>query len=84
MNGITSKDEPIQKVYWHMTEISEMFHIAQSKVRYWEKELGLHFRRRHGKRIFMQEDIDKIREIVFMIDIEGFTLWGVRRRLEGL
>lgn len=84
MNSITMKDEPIKKLYYRISEISEMFHVAESAIRFWEKEFDLHFQRKHGKRIFMQDDIDKIREIVFLLNVEGMKIWGAKRRLEGL
>ena len=82
MNNPTLSEEPIKKIYWHIGEIAEMFHVAQSAVRFWEKEFCLHFHRKHGKRIFTQEDIEKIREIDFLLNVEGMKIWGAKRKLE--
>ena len=84
MNGITYKDEPIKKIYWTMEETSKMFNLAHSAIRFYEKEFCLHFHRKHGKRIFTQEDIEKIREIDFLLNVEGMKIWGAKKKLEGM
>jgi DNA-binding transcriptional MerR regulator len=85
MNGITYKDEPIKKIYWRISEVAERFHVAQSAIRFWLSEFHIEVRRnKKGDRLFTSDDIGKLEEVNFLLNVEGYTHWGAKRKLENL
>ena len=57
--GITEKEET-QKLYYSITEVSEMFELNASTLRFWEKEFDVlkPTKNKKGNRLFTQKDID--------------------------
>lgn len=85
------KPKQLIKVYWTIGEVSEMFGIATSEIRFWETEFGhLHSSRRgrkinaHGEffeRRFTATDIQKVRTIYNLLNTEASLFQGLEKEL---
>lgn len=73
----------MEKLYYSISEVAEMFGINQSNLRFWEKEFKqLKPKRNKGNtRFYTNEDIQTIKTIKFLIEDRKLTLDGVRQRL---
>jgi DNA-binding transcriptional MerR regulator len=76
--------EETQKLYYTISEISEMFDINASTLRYWEKEFSTlsPSKNKKGNRIFTIKDIENIRILVELIKIKGYTIQGAKDALK--
>lgn len=85
MNGITMKDEPIQKIYWTVGELAAELHVSWSLIHFWMKQFHVEVKRSHKNwRMFNAKDCERMREIYYLVKVEGFTLKGAKRKLENL
>jgi DNA-binding transcriptional MerR regulator len=74
------KDKPIVKKYYNIGEVADMFGVATSLLRFWEKEFDEvnPKKNRNGKRQYTQKDIDNIKLIYHLVKEKGYTLSGAR------
>ena len=81
--GITEKEET-QKLYYSITEVSEMFELNASTLRFWEKEFDVlkPTKNKKGNRLFTQKDIDLLRKIVELVKQKGYTIQGAKDQLK--
>ncbi|GAB4045396.1 MerR family transcriptional regulator [Spirosoma litoris] len=72
------------KLYYGIKEVADMFGINASKLRYYEKEFPTlqPKKNRSGDRVYTQEDIDHLTEILDLIDRQKYTLPGAREFLK--
>lgn len=77
------KEKEIEKLYFSIGEVSEMFSVAPSLIRFWESEFELikPKKNRKGNRQFTKEDIDNVRTIYHLVKEKGFTLQGAKEML---
>jgi hypothetical protein len=63
------KEKEIEKLYYSIGEVSEMFNVAPSLIRFWESEFDLikPKKNRKGNRQFTKEDIDHVRTIYHLV-----------------
>ena len=76
-------DQTIQKLYYSISQISELTEVEPHVLRYWEtefKELSPR-KNRSGKRLYREADIKVIRLIKTLLYEDRFTIEGARRRL---
>lgn len=78
------KDKPILKKYYSIGEVADMFGVATSLLRFWEKEFPeLNPKKnRNGKRQYMQKDIDLVKVIYHLVKEKGYTLSGAKDMLK--
>jgi DNA-binding transcriptional MerR regulator len=78
------KPHETEKVYWTIGEVSDMFGVNTSLIRFWEKEFDiLHpHKNKKGNRMFTKEDVDNIRVIFHLVKERGYTLQGAREKLK--
>ena len=78
------KEKEIEKLYYSIGEVSEMFSVAPSLIRFWESEFDLiqPKKNRKGNRQFTKEDIDSVRTIFHLVKEKGFTLQGAKEMLK--
>ena len=71
------------KLYYTISEVSEMLDEPQSVLRFWEKEFDqLHpVKNKRGVRSYTEHDIDLLRRIRYLTRECGYTLDGVRDQL---
>jgi len=78
------KEKEIEKLYYSIGEVSEMFNVAPSLIRFWESEFELiqPKKNRKGNRQFTKDDIDNVRTIYHLVKEKGFTLQGAKEMLK--
>jgi DNA-binding transcriptional MerR regulator len=78
------KEKEIEKLYYSIGEVSEMFSVAPSLIRFWESEFEIiqPKKNRKGNRQFTKEDIDSVRTIYHLVKEKGFTLQGAKEMLK--
>ena len=74
----------LDKLYYSIGEVSEMFDVSRSLLRYWENELSFLTPRknRKGHRLFPKENIQQIQIIYNLVKERGFTLDGAKQELK--
>ena len=77
------KEKEIEKLYYSIGEVAEMFTVAPSLIRFWESEFDIikPKKNRKGNRQFTKEDIDSVRTIFHLVKEKGFTLQGAKEML---
>lgn len=77
------KKKEIEKVYFRIGEVAEMFKVNASLIRFWEKEFDIikPYRNKKGNRFFTKEDIKNFYLIYHLVKERGFTLQGAREKL---
>jgi DNA-binding transcriptional MerR regulator len=78
------KEKEIEKLYYSIGEVSEMFNVAPSLIRFWESEFEIiqPKKNRKGNRQFTSEDINNVRTIYHLVKEKGFTLQGAKEMLK--
>jgi DNA-binding transcriptional MerR regulator len=82
--GINEKEET-EKLYYSISEVSEMFDLNASTLRFWEKEFEVlkPTKNKKGNRLFTKKDIEHISQIVDLVKQKGYTIQGAREQLKG-
>ena len=72
------------KLYYSISEVSQMFGITNSQLRHWEKEFSqIHPQKnRNGERMYTAQDIETVRKIFLLLKDKGFTIEGAKKFLE--
>jgi len=73
----------MEKMYYSISEVANMFEINQSNLRFWEKEFKQLKPKRNdkGTRFYTQEDIDTIKQIMFLVNEQNLTLQGAKQKM---
>ena len=71
------------KLYYSIKEVAEMFDVAESLLRYWEKEFPQLKPKTGGNNIrqYSDKDIELIRSIHNLVKVRGFKLAAARKVL---
>jgi DNA-binding transcriptional MerR regulator len=77
------KEKEIEKLYYSIGEVAEIFNVAPSLIRFWESEFEIikPKKNRKGNRQFTKEDIENVRTIFHLVKEKGFTLQGAKEML---
>lgn len=75
---------PVEKLFYSIGEVGEMFDVNPSLLRYWEKEFSIIKPRknRKGNRFYTKQDIDNIKLIYHLVKERGMTLQGAKKKLK--
>ena len=78
-----NEKEETEKLYYSISEVSEMFHLNASTLRFWEKEFEAlkPAKNKKGSRVFTKKDIDHIAQIVDLVKQKGYTIQGAKEQL---
>lgn len=78
------KEKKVEKLYYSIGEVAEMFNVNTSLIRYWEKEFDVikPKKNKKGNRFFTQEDIDNFHLIFHLVKERGMTLKGAQKKLK--
>ncbi|HEY8404156.1 MAG TPA: MerR family transcriptional regulator [Flavobacteriales bacterium] len=78
-----TKSNGIEKLYFSIGEVAEMFDVNASLIRFWEKEFPqLHPKKNgRGNRVYTKKDIELFRKIHYLVKEKGFTLEGAKNAL---
>jgi DNA-binding transcriptional MerR regulator len=73
----------MQKLFYSISEVAGMFDVNQSNLRFWEKEFSQLKPKRNekGTRFYSSEDIQLIKQIIFLVNEQKLTLDGAKRKL---
>ena len=79
-----NEKEETQKLYYSISEVSELFDLNASTIRFWEKEFELlsPAKNKKGNRLFTKKDIEYLAEIVDLVKQKGFTINGAKEQLK--
>ena len=78
------KERDITKRYYTMGEVTEMFDVNASQIRFYEKEFDIiqPKKNKKGNRLFTPEDVENLKVIFHLVKDKGFTLQGAREYLK--
>ncbi len=74
----------LTKRYYSISEVAGMFEMNISKLRFWEEQFPTLTpkRDRSGDRKYTPDDINHLKEIVELVDNQGYTIDGAKKALE--
>lgn len=78
------KEQKIEKLYYSIGEVAEMFKVNTSLIRFWEKEFNIikPKKNKKGNRFFTQLDIENFHLIFHLVKERGMTLKGAKQKLK--
>ncbi|WP_395804024.1 MerR family transcriptional regulator [Daejeonella sp.] len=74
------KDREIEKLYYTMGEVTQLFDVNASQIRYYEREFEIlqPKKNKKGNRLFSPEDVENLKIIFSLLKDKGFTLQGAK------
>jgi len=80
---VSYKETDITKLYYTIGEVSEMFDVNASLIRFWESEFEVLNPKKNnkGNRLFTAEDIANLKLIYNLVREQGLTLEGAKKYL---
>ncbi|MDP2423667.1 MAG: MerR family transcriptional regulator [Bacteroidales bacterium] len=77
------KKPSVEKMYFSIGEVSKMFDVNTSLIRFWEKEFDIiqPHRNKKGNRLFTKADIENFHQIFHLVKERGYTLAGAKEKL---
>jgi DNA-binding transcriptional MerR regulator len=77
-------DNKIEKVYYTIGEVAEIFEVNTSLIRFWEKEFDIlkPQKNKKGNRLFTRQDLENLRIIFHLVKERGYTLQGAKDKLK--
>lgn len=75
----------MEKLYYSIGEVAEILGESTSLVRYWSNEFAGHLnlkRSTRGDRKYTAADIDTLKQIHHLVNVDGLTLEGVGKVLK--
>jgi|SRR5690554_481871 len=78
------KASELTKLYYSIGEVSKMFDVNTSLIRFWEKEFPSiqPKKNKKGNRLFSPESILELQKIYQLVKIDGHTLEGAKKALK--
>jgi DNA-binding transcriptional MerR regulator len=78
------KETDTVKLYYTIGEVSKMFNVNASLIRFWEKEFEVlqPKKNKKGNRLFTAEDVENLKVIYHLVKERGFTLNGAKEKLK--
>ena len=79
------KEKEITKLYYSIGEVSAMFSVNNSLIRFWEKEFDIikPKKNKKGNRMFTPLDVENFHLIFHLVKERGYTLQGAKDHLKG-
>ncbi|MEI7980806.1 MAG: MerR family transcriptional regulator [Bacteroidota bacterium] len=73
----------IEKIYYSIGEVAELFEVNTSLIRFWEKEFDIlqPQKNKKGNRLFTPQDLNNLRIIYHLVKERGYTLQGAKEKL---
>lgn len=78
------REREIEKLYYSIGEVSDMFGVNNSLIRFWEKEFDIiqPKKNKKGNRLFTKNDIENLKIIHHLVKERGYTLQGAKDKLK--
>ncbi len=72
------------KIYYSIGEVSTMFNVNTSLIRFWEKEFDVlkPKKNKKGNRLFTESDVTHLHMIYHLVKEKGYTLQGAKEELK--
>jgi len=76
--------QQLSKLYYSIGELSTLFGVNASLLRFWEKEFQFVISKKNakGNRLYSIKEIEKINRIYILVKIEGYTIEGAKKALK--
>jgi DNA-binding transcriptional MerR regulator len=76
-------DKETPKLYYSIGEVSQMFKVNTSLIRFWEREFEILRPKKNakGNRLFTPEDVENLKIIFHLVKERGFTLEGAKKKM---
>lgn len=77
------KETKVEKLYYSIGEVANMFKVNTSLIRFWEKEFDIikPKKNKKGNRLFTKKDIDNFHIIYHLVKEKGMTLKGAKKKM---
>lgn len=77
------KEKEIEKLYYTIGEVADMFRVNTSLIRFWEKEFEIlqPKKNRKGNRLFTSQDVENLKRIYNLVKEKGYKLEGAKQVL---
>jgi DNA-binding transcriptional MerR regulator len=74
----------LSKLYYSIGELSNLFGVNASLLRFWEKEFQFVISKKNakGNRLYSIKEIEKINRIYLLVKIKGYTIEGAKKVLK--
>lgn len=74
----------MSKLLYSMGEVTEMFDVNASLIRYWESKFDClkPKKNKKGNRLFTPEDVENLKLIYHLVKEKGMTLEGANRTMK--
>ena len=78
------KEPKVEKLFYSIGEVAQMFKVNTSLIRYWEKEFDIikPKKNKKGNRLFTKEDIENLHIIFHLVKERGMTLKGAKQKMK--
>ena len=78
------KEREISKLYYTMGEVTEMFNVNASQIRFYEREFDIlqPKKNKKGNRLFSPDDVENLKIIFNLVKDKGYTLQGAKDYLK--
>lgn len=78
------KETGVEKIYYSIGEVADMFAVNASLIRFWEKEFEVlrPKKNKKGNRLFTKRDLQYLHMIYHLVKEKGYTLKGAKEYLK--
>lgn len=78
------KERDISKLYYTMGEVTEMFQVNASQIRFYEREFEVlqPKKNKKGNRLFSPADVENLKIIFHLVKEKGYTLQGAKEYIK--
>lgn len=78
------KKPKIEKIFFSIGEVADMFNVNQSLIRYWENQFDIlkPKKNKKGTRLFTKDDVKMVHLIFHLVKERGMTLKGAQKKLK--
>ena len=72
----------MEKLFYSISEVADMFGVNQSNLRFWEREFKQLSPKRNakGSRFYSNDDVQTIKQIIYLVNEQKLTLEGAKRK----
>ena len=84
VSAMPYKEKEIEKLYFTIGEVAQMFNVNTSHIRFWSKEFEVirPATNKKGNRLYTQSDLENFKKIYHLVKEKGFTLKGAKSELK--
>ncbi|MEI6815749.1 MAG: MerR family transcriptional regulator [Bacteroidota bacterium] len=83
-DGTPKFEFTINKLFWNITEVAEMFNVNASLIRLWERQFDILKPRRintRGDRKYNKKDLENFKLVYHIIREKGYSIPGAQQKL---